>query len=92
MKYQQLTVSEREKIQEGLWAHKSLSSIALDIGRHVSTVTRKLQRNNPPIRKVYTPRLAQERADEKKKSEEEKNISKTICVKNDLCQTKVEMS
>jgi IS30 family transposase len=67
MKYQQLTVSEREKIQEGLWAKKSLRSIAKDIGRPVSTVSREIKRNKPPERNLYTPRLAEERAKEKRK-------------------------
>ena len=67
MKYQQLTVSEREKIQEGLWAKKSLRSIAEDIGRPVSTISREIKRNKPPERNLYTPRLAEERAKEKRK-------------------------
>jgi IS30 family transposase len=67
MSYQQLTITEREKIQEGLWAKKSLRSISKDIGRPVSTVSREIERNKSPILDRYTPRLAEDRAKEKRK-------------------------
>lgn len=67
MKYEQLTVLEREKIQEGLWAKKSLRSIAQGIERSVSTVSREIKRTKPPIVNRYAPRLAEERAKEKRK-------------------------
>jgi IS30 family transposase len=44
MKYQQLSVEEREKIQEGLWEKKSYRMIAFELGRSpasVSTINHK---------------------------------------------------
>lgn len=67
MPYQHLNVTEREKIQDGLRAKKSLRSIAEDIGRPVSTISREIARNETTERQIYTPRLAEERAKEKRK-------------------------
>lgn len=63
-----LTIEEREAIQKGLWAKKSVREIARELGRPHSTVVKELKRNFPPERRVYTPRLANERALEKRKS------------------------
>lgn len=60
--YQQLNIEEREIIQMGLWRGKSLRSIALKLGRSPGTVSRELKRNCPALRRLYTPRLAQEKA------------------------------
>ena len=67
MEYQHLTIEEREKIQEMLWQKSSTRSIAKTIGRSPSSVSREIQRNKPPERYRYTPRLAHERALRKRK-------------------------
>lgn len=68
MKYQHLTIEEREKIQEMLWQKSSIRSIAIALGRNPSSILRELKRNLPPERKVYAPRLANIRALLKRKS------------------------
>jgi IS30 family transposase len=62
MKYHHLTIIEREKIQEGLWQKRSIRSIARELGRPHSAVSREIQKNFPPEIRKYTPRLAHERA------------------------------
>ncbi len=66
MKYKHLTIEEREKIQELLWQKRSLRSIAKQIGRSASSLSREMKRNCP-IKRKYTPRRANERALEKRK-------------------------
>jgi len=68
MKYQHLSVLEREKIQEMLWRKCSMRVIAKKLDRSPSSISREIQRNNPIHRKRYTPRIANERAFEKRKS------------------------
>lgn len=60
--YVQLSIKEREAIQIGLWAGKSIRMIAGELGRAPSTISRELARNYPRQEKRYTPRLAHERA------------------------------
>ncbi len=67
MPYQHLNVTEREKIQEGLRSKKSPRSIAENIGRSVSTISRELARNETAERQIYTPTYVEERAKEKRK-------------------------
>jgi len=62
MKYKQITIEEREAIQEMLWRKESIRAIAKELGRSPSSISREIRKNNPPDRKVYTPRLAHERA------------------------------
>lgn len=62
MQYHHLTIEEREKIQEMFWRKSSVRDIAKALARSPSSISREIQRNNPPVRNVYTPRLAQERA------------------------------
>lgn len=62
MKYKHFSVEEREKIQRGLWEQRSIRSIAKDLNRTHSSVVREIQRNRPPERNQYTPRVANERA------------------------------
>lgn len=62
MKYQHFSVEEREKIQEMLWQNASIRDIAGALGRSPSSVSREIQRNKPPERNRYTPRVAHERA------------------------------
>ena len=63
-----LTIEEREAIQQGIWEQESVRHIALKLGRPHSTVLREICRNNPVQATRYTPRLADERAREKRKS------------------------
>jgi transposase, IS30 family len=62
MTHKQLSIEDREKIQELLWEKKSLRYIANILKRSPSTISRELKKNYPKERKVYAPRLAQERA------------------------------
>lgn len=61
-----LSVEEREEIQAGLWAKESVRSIAKRLGRSHSSIVREINKNIPQ-RRQYTPRLAHERAVEKRK-------------------------
>lgn len=68
MKYKHLSVEERETIQGLLWEKHSLRHIAQVLGRSVSSIAREIQRNKPPERNRYAPRLAHERALTKRSS------------------------
>lgn len=67
MKYQHLTIEEREKIQEMLWQKSSIRNIAAALNRSPSSISREIQRNLPPIHYRYAPRLAHNRALVKRK-------------------------
>lgn len=62
MKYIHISVLERETIQSMLWEKKSVRSIAKVLGRSPGSISREINRNNPELRRIYTPRLAEERA------------------------------
>jgi len=62
MAYKHLSIEEREFIQKSLWQKQSIRSIAKALGRSVSSISREIKRNKPPLRNQYTPRLAHERA------------------------------
>lgn len=66
MKYQQLTIEERELLKEGLLKKHSLRNIALEMGRSVSTLSRELKRNGRSG--YYSPFQANQRAIKKKSS------------------------
>lgn len=68
MAHKQLAVEEREAIQLGLWRKESVRSIAKRLGRSHSTLVREINKNLPPQYRVYTPRLADERAQKKRKN------------------------
>jgi transposase, IS30 family len=68
MAYKHLSVEEREIIQHGLWEKESVRAIAERIGRSHTSVLREINRNRPPLRRQYTPRMAEERAQKKRKS------------------------
>lgn len=67
MQYQHLRVEERELLHQRLWEKKSLRSIARELGRSHTSLSREIKKNQPLQRK-YFPRLANERAQEKRKS------------------------
>jgi transposase, IS30 family len=62
MQYKHFTIKERETIQRMLWEKQSIRTIAKELRRHPSSVSREIKRNNPPERNLYTPRLAHEKA------------------------------
>lgn len=62
MEYKHLSILEREKIQELFWQKKSTRYTANILNRSVSSISRELRRNFGKEHKVYTPRLANERA------------------------------
>ncbi|MBI3274073.1 MAG: IS30 family transposase [Candidatus Colwellbacteria bacterium] len=68
MKYQHLSIEERESLQYMWWERKSIRSMAKALNRSPSSIYRELKRNFPPEHKVYTSRLANERALKKRKS------------------------
>jgi len=62
-KYSHLTEKERDMIAVLKARGKTLSDIAIEIGRHKSTISRELNRNAPAIHKgYYLSHKAQERA------------------------------
>lgn len=67
MKYKHLSILEREKIQAMLWEKRSIREIAKTINRSPSSVSREINKNIP-LKRSYRPRLADERAQEKRKS------------------------
>lgn len=64
--YKHLSADERDRIAELHARHEKVSSIARDIGRDKSTVSRELKRNGRHGR--YGALKAQERADERRKA------------------------
>ncbi|NCU28760.1 MAG: IS30 family transposase [Candidatus Moranbacteria bacterium] len=77
MKYKHLSIEEREKIQELLWQKTSIRSIAKVIGRSPSSIARELKKNKPILFNRYTPRIANEKALDKRKSRGRKDRLKT---------------
>lgn len=73
-----LTIEEREAIQQGIWEQKSVRQIALELSRPHSTVLREIRRNNPEQARRYTPRLADARAKEKRRSRGRTERLKTL--------------
>lgn len=69
MHYQHLSVEERELIQRSLWEKKSIRDMAEDLGRSASSMFREIQRNLDSLgRRMYLPRVAHQRALQKRKS------------------------
>ena len=68
MKYKHLTIEEREEIQLRLLKKESFRSIAAKLGRSHTSLSRELRKNLTPVRERYTPRLADLRAQEQRKS------------------------
>ena len=66
MRYKQLSVEERESIQEMLWQNMSVRTIAEALGRNPGTISREIKRNQTKQRKLYRPRIAHERALERR--------------------------
>jgi IS30 family transposase len=81
MTYQHFLVEEREKIQEMRWQKASIRAMAAELGRSPSSVSREIRRHRPPDAKYYIPRLAQERALEKRKHRGRKDRLKTTALR-----------
>lgn len=79
--FKQLSIEEREVIQRGLWEKKSIRAIAKAIGRPPSSVSREIKRNLPPERARYAPRLAHDRALEKRTSRGRKDRLKSDSIR-----------
>ncbi len=68
MKYLHFSIEEREKIQKMLWQKSSIRTIAKELGRSPSSISREITRNLPAEHYQYTPRLANERAMKKRRN------------------------
>lgn len=82
MKYQHLSIEEREKIQEMLWQGKSLRYIARILKRSPASISREIKRNKPPQRHQYTPRLAHRRALKKRSCRGKARLETDIRLRN----------
>ena len=67
MKYKHLSIDEREKIQSMLWEKRSIREIAKELDRSPSSISREINKNIP-LKRSYKPRVANERALNKRKS------------------------
>jgi transposase, IS30 family len=65
MKFKHFSIEEREKIQEMLWQTASVRAIARALGRSPSSLSREINKNIP-LKRSYKPRVAHERALEKR--------------------------
>ena len=81
MQYHHVTIEEREHIQEGLWAKKSVRQIARELGRPHSAVSREIRKNLPAERIRYSPRTAHEHALLKRKSRGRKDRLKNDSIR-----------
>lgn len=70
MKYRHLNILEREKIQELVWQKVSIRQIARILNRSHSSILREIKRHRMFC---YNPRLAQERALERRRNRGRKN-------------------
>ena len=82
MHYKHLTIQERETIQLMLWKKESIRDIAKEINRLPSTVSREVNKNYVPHGKRYLPRVAHQKALEKRKSRGRKDRLKNELVRN----------
>jgi IS30 family transposase len=82
MTYKQLTIEEREIIQEMWWERETVRAIARRLNRNPSTISRELNKNFP-LQKRYMPRLAHQRALKKRKSR-----GRTLRLKNQFIRRK----
>lgn len=65
--YSQLILKERENIHFMLWDGLSVWEIARRLKRNPSTISREIKRNTPLQRRRYTPHLAQEGYENRKR-------------------------
>jgi transposase, IS30 family len=62
MHYKQFSIEEREQIQEFLWQKKSVRSIAKNLSRNPTSVSREIKKYRTKEKHRYTPRVAHEQA------------------------------
>jgi transposase, IS30 family len=63
MRYKHLTIEEREVIQEMLWHHKSIRTMASKLKRNVSSISREINKHKTVTgKRYYTPRIAHVKA------------------------------
>jgi transposase, IS30 family len=80
MKYKHLSINEREIIQSRLWEKVSVRDIAKELERSPASISREINRNIP-LKRIYKPRLAHERALEKRKSRGRKLRLKSVFIR-----------
>jgi transposase, IS30 family len=80
MQYTHFTIEEREQIQYGRWENKSARTIANELGRSVSSVSREINRNKSQ-KGIYNPRTSHLRALVKRKSRGRQNRLKNEIVR-----------
>lgn len=66
-KYEHLTLLERDQITTMLYEQKSLSEIALALGRSKSTLSREIKRNASPEYRCYLSHRAHGRSEERRR-------------------------
>ncbi len=77
-KYSHLCIEEREELAIGLSSGESLGHLATRMGRHKSTLSRELDRNQPKTYSVsYRANRAQLRCDERKSSSHQRERLKS---------------
>ena len=75
--YKQLSIEEREKLQLMLWQKQSVRSIAKELDRSPSSISREINKNRRSDgKKYYIPRTAHERAIIKRSSRGERKMVK----------------
>lgn len=73
MNYKQLSIEEREKIQLMLWQKQSVRTIAKELDRSPSSISREINKNRRSDgKRLYIPRTAHERAIIKRSSRGER--------------------
>ncbi len=81
MQYKHFTIEEREKIQYGRWENKSVRTIAKELGRSASSVSREINRNKSQ-KGLYNPRTSHLRALSKRKSRGRHNRLKNDIIRD----------
>lgn len=82
MKYKHLSIEEREILQTLWWERRPIREMARVLGRSPSSISRELKRNFPLEHKVYTPRLAHERALKSRRSRGRKERLRNLEVRS----------
>ena len=80
--YHRLSLVEREKISNGIWAEDNFVQIAKKLGRHPSTISREVWKDVIRKRRSYAPARAHDKADIKKKHGRPKKIDQNEPLKN----------
>jgi transposase, IS30 family len=81
MKYKHFSIEEREILQRLRWERKTLRFIARELCRSPASISREIRRNSSPEKRLYQPRLAHERALQKRRSRGRTERLKSECVR-----------